>query len=105
MSHDFGHVWLTLMDKSETDYFQISFIGTTRWSAIKHKREINYVYGPTPDISETSPHGHPDLRGGFLNPPHAGEARWNPNCSAKAKKMNKMRPLQETSDCEKIGTI
>ena len=29
--------------------------------------------------------GHPDLRRGFPNPSHAGEARWSPNCSAEAR--------------------
>ena len=60
------------------------FSRTTRVSAMI---EINNdVYGPTPDIAETSPRGHPDLQRGCPNPPHAGEARWNPNCSAEAKK-------------------
>ena len=45
----------------------------------------NDVYGPTPHIAETSPRGHPDLQRGCSNPPHAGEARRNPNCSAEAK--------------------
>ena len=52
---------------------------------VSDKRENNDVYGATPDIAETSPRGHPDLRRGCPNPPHAGEARWNPNCSAEAK--------------------
>ena len=45
----------------------------------------NDVYGPTPDIAESSPRGDPDLRRGCPNPPHAGEARRNPNCAAEAK--------------------
>ena len=50
------------------------FSRTTRVSAMI---EINNdVYGPTPDIAETSPRGHPDLRRGFPNTPHAGEAQW-----------------------------
>ena len=45
----------------------------------------NDVYGPTPYIVETSSHGDPDLWRGCPNPPHAEEARRNPNCSAEAK--------------------
>ena len=77
------------MDKSETDYFQI-FYRTTRLERVSDERKINDVYGPTPDIAETSPHGHPDLRRGFPNPSHAGEARWNPNC------------LSMRLDCERV---
>ena len=39
-----------------------------------------------PHIAETSPRGHPDIRRGRLNPSHAGEARWNPNCLAQKQK-------------------
>ena len=63
--------------------FQI-FSRTTRVSATNE--ENNDVYGPTPDITESSPRGDPDLRRGVPNPPHAGEARWISNCSAEAKK-------------------
>ena len=61
----------------------IIFSRTTRVSAMI---EINNdVYGPTPDIAESSPRGDPDLGRGCRSPPHAGEARRNPNCSAEAK--------------------
>ena len=53
--------------------------------SVSDKRENNDVYGPTPDIAESSPRGDPDLRRGCPNPPHAGEARRNPNCAAEAK--------------------
>ena len=59
---------------------------------VSDKRENNDVYGPTPDIAESSPRGDPDLRRGCPNPPHAGEARWNPNCSAEAK--NELKDYQ-----------
>ena len=55
------------------------------------------VYGPTPYMAETSPRGHPDPRRGCPNPPHAGKARWNPNCLAEAKEMR----INET----KIGDV
>ena len=48
--------------------------------------EKHDVYGPTPHTAETSPHGNSGLRRGYPNPPHAGEAQWNPNCSVEAKK-------------------
>ena len=48
--------------------------------------EKHDVYGPTPRTAETSPRGQPDLWGGCPSSPHAGEARWNPNCSVEAKK-------------------
>ena len=63
--------------------FQI-FSRTTRVSAMIERN--NDVYGPTPYIAEISSSGHPDLRRGFPNPPHAWEVGWNPkpNCSAEA---------------------
>ena len=61
----------------------IIFSRTTRVSAMIERYDD--VYGPTPYMAETSPRGHPDLRRGCPNPPHAGEARWIPNCSAEAK--------------------
>ena len=57
--------------------------------SVSNDRENNDIYVPTPDIAESSPRGHPDLRRGFPNPPHAGEARWNPNCSAEAENIVK----------------
>ena len=65
--------------------------------SVSDKRENNDVYGPTPDIADTSPCDHPDLRRSFTNPSHAGEARWNPNCLAEAKDMR----INET----KIGDV
>ena len=53
--------------------------------SVSNDREKNEVYGPTPRIAKTSPRGHPDLRRGFPNQSHAGEARWSPNCSAEAR--------------------
>ena len=53
--------------------------------SVSDKREKNEVYGPTPDIAESSPRGESDLRRGCPNPPHAGEARRNPSCAAEAK--------------------
>ena len=55
-------------------------------SASDKREKNNDVYGPTPDIAETSPRGHPDVRRGCPNPPHAREARRNPNYSAEAKR-------------------
>ena len=63
--------------------FQI-FADTTGGSATNDENTMMYT-NRLPDIAETSPRGHPDLRRGSPNSPHAGEARWNPNCSAEAK--------------------
>ena len=49
----------------------------------------NDVYVPTPHIAETSPHGHLDVRRGFPNPPHAGEARRNRYNTVNTRKMVK----------------
>ena len=72
------------------------FSRTTRMSAI-HKQKNNDVYKSSSNIAETSPRGHPDPRRGCPNPPHAGKARWNPNCVAEAKEMR----INET----KIGDV
>ena len=63
--------------------FQI-FAHTTGGSATNDENTMMYT-NRLLDIAETSPRGHPDLRRGSPNSPHAGEARWNPNCSAEAK--------------------
>ena len=81
---DFRHVELEGTLQNELAAMHLLFSCTARVSAMIENN--NNVYGPTPHIAETSPRGHPDLWRDFPHPPHAGEARRNPNCSAEAKK-------------------